>query len=213
MNVYLAFEDIRLSEDKIKDYLTGMPASIRTAIQRYRRWEDRQATLVGKLLLLRALRSGFPDWKPLSALAQLEYTGTGKPFIRGGAGFNISHSGGVVVLALVDGGTVGVDVEKIRPIQMEDFSHYLPEVSEMDGLDISDRLNMFYTCWTRKEAVLKSEGSGLQATLAQVQLQRDTAIFKEQVWHLKRIDCGAGYICHVATSKHQAECRTEVVKF
>ncbi|MEI6205665.1 MAG: 4'-phosphopantetheinyl transferase superfamily protein [Desulfuromonadales bacterium] len=194
------------------EYLTKMPVSVRTAILRFRRWEDRQAALFGKLLLQRALDCRNSD-QGSSALDRLEYTEAGKPFIRGAASFNISHSGGCVALALADSGKVGIDVEKIRPIQVEEFFRYLPEISEFKLCDADLRLNMFYSCWTKKEAVLKGEGTGLQAPLEQVQLQHDTAIFHKQVWHLQRIDCGADYICHVASSVRHAGCRIEVVNF
>ena len=212
LQVYLASSDIRLSEEMEREYLSGIPESIRTAIQRYRRWEDRQATLFGKLLLQHALRRRVEDQESL-CLEQIEYSETGKPFIPSGAAFNISHSGGLVALAIVDAGTVGIDVEKIRPIQIEEFSRYLPEVSELGACDTSESLNRFYACWTQKEAVLKAEGSGLLAPLDKVHLQDDNAFFQEHVWHLQKIDCGAVYSCHVATSLHQVGCRIEVINF
>ena len=212
LQVYLASSEIRLSEEMEREYLSGMPESIRTAIQRYRRWEDRQATLFGKLLLQHVLSHRTVNQESL-CLERIEYSETGKPFIPGGAAFNISHSGGLVALALLDAGTVGIDVEKIRPIQMEDFSCYLPEVSELGACDTSDGLNRFYACWTKKESVLKAEGSGLLAPLDEVHLQGDKAFFREQVWHLQTIDCGAAYSCHAATSVLQVGCRIEVINF
>jgi 4'-phosphopantetheinyl transferase len=212
LQVYLVFSDDRISEDREQEYLTSMPESVCASIRRYHRWEDRQATLFGKLLLQSAFRCRTGD-RESSFLEQLEFTETGKPFIREGDGFNISHSGGAVVLALVDDGTVGVDIEKIRPMQIEDFSHYLPEVSDMAAFDMTDRLRMFYTCWTKKEAVLKGEGSGLQVPLEQVALHGDSAVFLGEVWHLRNIDCGAAYCCHVATSEQHAGCCIEVVTF
>jgi 4'-phosphopantetheinyl transferase len=212
LQVYLASSEIRLSEEMEREYMSGMPESMRTAIQRYRRWEDRQATLFGKLLLQHVLRCQTVDQGSL-CLERLEQTDKGKPFIRGGPGFNISHSGGLVALALVDAGTVGIDVEKIRPIQIEEFSRYLPEISECGACDTSEGLNRFYACWTQKEAVLKAEGSGLLAPLAEAHLQDDKAFFLAQVWHLQKIDCGAAYSCHAATSVLQVGCRIEVINF
>lgn len=211
MRVYLASSEKKLSDVLEEEYLMSFPVAMRTAILRYRRWEDRQATIIGKLMLRQALNSRTADGE--FAFDKLEYTEAGKPYMRGGTDFNISHSGGIVALVLVDSGTVGIDVEKIRSIQMEDFSRYIPEVSEIEGCDTLERLNIFYSCWTRKEAVLKAEGSGLLAPLEQVGLHDDRAFFKERVWHIRKIDCGATHCCHVATSEPQEGCRIEMINF
>ncbi|MFA7060227.1 MAG: 4'-phosphopantetheinyl transferase superfamily protein [Pedobacter sp.] len=189
-----------------------MPDSVRAEILRFRRWEDRQASLFGKLLLLHALRCNGQD-QGSAILERLEYTETGKPFIRGAGDFNISHSGGCVALALAADGEVGIDVEIIRSIQIADFSRYLPEIPALETSDPSLSQNMFYACWTKKEAVLKGDGSGLMAPLEQVTLQGDTSLFHERQWHLREIDCGAAYCCHAATSIHQSCCRIKVVNF
>ena len=212
LQVHLASSAKRISEQTEQHYLTGIPAAMHAAIQRYRHWEDRQATLFGKLLLQRALRSRLGQGESWS-LERLEHTEKGKPFIRGAPGFNISHSGGVVALAMVDTGEVGIDVEKIRAVDLADFANYLPETAGLVSLDPSERLNSFFACWTKKEAVLKGEGSGLLAPLEEVHLGREAAVFRQRPWGLRKIDCGAAYCCHVATSEHQAGCLVETVNF
>lgn len=155
--------------------------------------------LFGKLLLQHAHSLRAANLKE-SFLERLEYTETGKPFIRGETGFNISHSGNIVVLALVDDGSVDIDVERILTTGFDDLSSYLPEIAELESGDARERLSMLYDCWTRKEAVLKGIGSGLQIPLEQVNLSGDRALINDKVWHLQKIDCGAGYMCNAATS-------------
>ncbi len=212
LKIYQTHSGIKLSKDREGEYLERLPFAMRTAIQRYRHWEDRQASLFGKLLLQRALLCRNPEWG-FSILERLDNRLRGKPFINGVPDFNISHSGDIVTLALVDDGTTGIDVEKIRPIQMDDFSKYLPEISALDAFDMSARLNMFYACWTKKEAVLKGEGSGLHVPLEQVELYGSIAFFRDQVWHLEEVNFGAEYCCHVATSELQTGGCVEVVYF
>jgi 4'-phosphopantetheinyl transferase len=212
LKVYQTRSSIRISEKREGEYLERLPVALRAEIQSYRRWEDRQAALFGKLLLLHALLIRYSEWD-FSILERLENTEQGKPFIKGLPDFNISHSGEIVTLSLVDDGTTGIDVEKIRPIQLDDFSIYLPEISLPDDFKTSDRLNMIYACWTKKEAVLKGAGSGLQVPLEQVKLFDDKAFFRDQVWYLDRIDCGIDYCCHVATNQPQAGCCVELVYF
>jgi 4'-phosphopantetheinyl transferase len=178
-----------------------MPPGIRASIRSYQRWQDRQATLFGKLLLLRALRMAFQD-TGLQKLQPLESTPYGKPFLPGGPEFNISHSGEIVVLAVARSGAVGIDVEKIHAVEIEDFSQYLPEVASLRGQLDADRLNhLFFDCWTRKEAVLKGAGKGLLAPLKQVTIQEGSARFCGTSWHIRRLPLDEGYCCHVATDQ------------
>lgn len=212
LRVYQTRSNHRLSEEKEKEYLHLLPASIRNTIQRYHRWEDRQRVLLGKLLLLQALLSrGLGEKGP--PLHRLQNTERGKPFIEGGPDFSISHSGEIVALAVVDEGTTGLDVEKIRPIAIDDFSRFLPEIRSPEVSDRPDRLNFFYDCWTRKEAVLKGAGLGLLAPLDQVKLDGNRAYFNDRIWTLQPIDCGPEYRTHVATSEPQADCSVKVVTF
>jgi 4'-phosphopantetheinyl transferase len=94
----------------------------------------------------------------------------GKPYLRGQEGledwlrFNVSHSGGKLLLAVTRGCEIGVDLEEIRedlafrPMAERYFS--LREKEELFGLDPAEQLEAFYRCWTRKEAYMKGTGSG-----------------------------------------------------
>jgi 4'-phosphopantetheinyl transferase len=208
LHVYLASFNERLTERKEREFLARMPLPIVESIQRYRRWEDRQARLLGKLLLdyafqVKAAGSGF------SILERLEYNSAGKPFVSGEPDFNISHSGEMIVLSLVDEGMTGIDIEMIRPVNFRDFIRYLPELSDFDAMEPSQRQSEFYCCWTKKEAVLKGEGTGLSGNIDQVILQMDEAFIFDRKWHLRKIDCGSDYCCHVSTSERYSECLVE----
>jgi len=208
--IYQTRSNFRLSGERIRRYVERLPNAMHSEIFRFRRWEDRQASLFGRLLLLHALHTRYPQWGP-SVLERWEKAGTGKPFISGAPDFSISHSGEVVMLAMVECGSIGIDVEKVRPVNIDDFSQYLPEMSTV--LKAPEGLNLFYACWTKKEAVLKGEGIGLQAPLEQVKLSVNKAFYHDRIWHLKEIECGTGYCAHVATTKHQADYCVEILNF
>lgn len=79
--------------------------------------------------------------------------------------FNLSHSDGLALIAVTRRAPLGVDLELLRPINDAlalAERHYLGDeiarVSKASGV-LRDRA--FFTCWTRKEAVLKSTGAGL----------------------------------------------------
>lgn len=95
----------------------------------------------------------------------------GKPFLRGVAGvvqptFNVAHSHGIILIALSAVGEVGVDVEFMdRTVELNDVARAAFHVDEVARVEqagsLEERLEVFYRCWTRKEALLKADGRGL----------------------------------------------------
>jgi 4'-phosphopantetheinyl transferase len=81
--------------------------------------------------------------------------------------FNLSHSRKVALLALSMDTEVGIDVEDIRPIEPEVAeSNFSPtELAALSSLEGEAWVKGFYHCWTRKEAILKAEGVGLNLPL------------------------------------------------
>ena len=65
--------------------------------------------------------------------------------------FNLSHSGGVMMLG-ISHSPIGVDIEKIRDIDYKKF----------DFIDADD-LEDFFEKWTERESYLKFTGEGLSA--------------------------------------------------
>lgn len=96
----------------------------------------------------------------------------GKPFIDlpGAPQFNLSHSGALALIAVTRAAPVGVDLEFMRPLpRLADVAARFfasGEVAELMALPEAQRLDAFYACWTRKEAYVKAEGSGLANALA-----------------------------------------------
>lgn len=201
LQIYVARSESALSTGLECEYLDLMPPGIRASILRYKRWQDRQATLFGKLLLLRALQINFPDtW--IERFRSLEFTRDGKPFIRGCPEFNISHSEDIVVVALIQSGAVGIDIEKIRTVNPEDFSQYIPEAADLhEEHDADHTNNIFFDCWTRKEAVLKGYGRGLLVPLKDVLIKENSALLYGTIWHTNKLLIDDGYCCYVATDR------------
>lgn len=83
--------------------------------------------------------------------------------------FNLSHTGGLALLAIAGSGRVGIDAETVRSkIEVEDLSRrfFAPaEAAEILALSPDARLAAFFTCWTRKEAFVKALGGGLSVPL------------------------------------------------
>jgi 4'-phosphopantetheinyl transferase len=109
-------------------------------------------------ILLRAGGQGKPEIDPATpGMARTER----EPALR----FNVSHSGGLALVAACLGRELGVDIEAIRPIDQADrivASYFSPgELSAFASLVPADKPHAFMRGWTRKEAILKGLGVGL----------------------------------------------------
>jgi 4'-phosphopantetheinyl transferase len=92
--------------------------------------------------------------------------------------FNLSHSGGLVALAVAPGCDIGIDIERLRPIERDVANRFFSagENAALARLHKADWRDAFYGCWTRKEAVVKALGKGLSLPLDsfEVTVQRGT---------------------------------------
>lgn len=122
--------------------------------------------------VMRQLLAEYADTQP-SAI-QYEYKSHGKPVLADPAlttklAFNLTHSGNLALLAISDGRSIGVDIEKIKPhndldqVAHRNFSSL--ERSALSTLNKSDLLIGFYNLWTRKEAFIKAIGDGVSYPL------------------------------------------------
>lgn len=95
----------------------------------------------------------------------------GPPHSSHGLEFNVSHSGDMVLLAFSARRPVGIDVERLRTdldvlsIARRFFSFY--EQEKLQAVEHRDRVAAYFRCWTRKEAFIKANGSGLSLPLDQ----------------------------------------------
>jgi 4'-phosphopantetheinyl transferase len=141
---------------------------------------DRWAFVLGRGTLRRLLARCEPPVGPVGALAEGRW---GKPTVPippespPGIQFNISHSGGRVLLAATWGTSVGVDVEVPRTgVEIEELLRrfFSPdEVAAWQHLPLELRTSGFYHLWTRKEAVIKAVGRGLSLPLNSFQVTFD----------------------------------------
>jgi 4'-phosphopantetheinyl transferase len=133
---------------------------------RFRLAKDK-AEYIGARAFLRVILSKYLNTSPEQL--SFEYNKYGKPFIKDEAKkelkFNMSHSQGVVLCAVTLESEVGIDLELINPVLVdkEIAQHSLTEyeLGCFKNLAPSERLELFYKCWTRKEAYAKAVGDGL----------------------------------------------------
>jgi len=102
----------------------------------------------------------------------------GKPYLASEAGlfFNLAHCDGLGVIAFSTLGEVGVDVEAAhRTIEaMEIASAFFTAREAKSIAEAGEARNAaFLRIWTRKEAVLKAVGCGLQQSLDSLDVTQD----------------------------------------
>ena len=94
----------------------------------------------------------------------------GKPFLEGteysNLKFNLSHSGDLIVYAFCLETDVGIDIEhidySINYIELAKSFFSADEISfSLNSVYEKKNIENFYSIWTRKEAMLKSLGTGL----------------------------------------------------
>lgn len=78
--------------------------------------------------------------------------------------FNVSHSGVHGLIAIAQGGQIGIDVEERKPrIDIDGIAGLVfgpGERSDMSRVNEDEKLALFYRIWTIKEAIIKAIGSG-----------------------------------------------------
>ncbi|MEM8948045.1 MAG: 4'-phosphopantetheinyl transferase superfamily protein [Pseudomonadota bacterium] len=82
--------------------------------------------------------------------------------------FNLSHAGGYAALAVSSDVDLGVDIERLRPIEPGLSERFFSrrENRSLASLDGDDWLAGFFRIWTGKEAVVKAIGLGLSVDLS-----------------------------------------------
>ena len=98
--------------------------------------------------------------------AKIERGNRGKPSLPNAKPYNLSHSGDYAVLA-ISSGSVGVDLEQIRPIDWKLISaRFFHPLERAFLAQSADPLSTFFSIWTLKESYLKAEGLGFSVSPA-----------------------------------------------
>ncbi|MFD5538608.1 4'-phosphopantetheinyl transferase family protein [Streptomyces sp. NPDC127079] len=103
-------------------------------------------------------------------------TAHGRPEIAGGAvHISLSHSEGYSALLLSRRHPVGLDIERVRPMNVDTLAPVTLCADERAWVldePPGDRRSLAYLrCWTRKEAVLKAVGTGVVGDLTSMEVR------------------------------------------
>ncbi len=197
-----------LLESRIKSGLEQLPAAKREQITRLRPPRSRFNSTFGWLLVKFAFKqSGQADFE----LSQLQFEERKKPYWPGKTDdFNLSHSRSLLACAVTDQGLIGIDVEQVHPLQDEQrmFEQIL---SPQENPPRNTDPELFFQYWTRKEAVVKAEGTGGVWNMRDITLQGTKASYKNRIWHLYPLELVPGYAACVACNRDGQDIRIDSV--
>ncbi len=179
--------DLDKNEVRLDEYISLISADEIVRAKKFKFKKDRNCYIISRGIL-RELLGAYLDEN--AAKLKFEYTSYGKPYLPNkNLNFNISHSGDMVVCAFVVGLQIGVDIEKIKQdfdvLELAQKFFSKREIEVLEKQPKEDLARAFYRCWTRKEAFIKAEGSGLSFPLNKfaVSLEDDNqAILLETDW-------------------------------
>jgi 4'-phosphopantetheinyl transferase len=170
--------------------------------------EARVLFVLGRSLLRAALASylGCPPWA-LRLDQRCARCGAqhGKPRLIAPASdlaFNLSHTHGLIALAVCRGRAVGIDVEwRGRAAAMPELAPLLLAPAELEALDEVPHARqdqVLLDCWVRKEALLKATGEGLNRDPRELRLPLgDPApamcLHQGVWWGVAGLDVGPGH--------------------
>jgi 4'-phosphopantetheinyl transferase len=198
----------RLPKERFDLLLQQLPIDLQQKIVKYRNWQDAERSLAGNILLLKALQLiGRNDY----ALDNLKYTEFQKPYFDETISFNISHSGEYVICAISETIQLGVDLEEIKEIPIEDFTNLFARQEWDEVIDGENKLQAFYTLWTKKEAFLKAVGCGLSQPLNEVVIENNRIDWENKTWFLQEIKLDADHIAYVCSDVKAPAVRMEEI--
>jgi 4'-phosphopantetheinyl transferase len=137
-----------------------------------------------------------------------------EPILGSPVHFNVSNSQDVALCAVALDRELGVDVEFVRePLDFEELAARFfarQEVDVLRSLPDGQRLEAFFHCWTRKEAILKATGTGLAFPLDRVVVTMapndparivafDDDPTAPSAWWLESLAPGPGYVGAIAS--------------
>lgn len=208
---YHTFSDAEIQDQAFEQLKKQLPKWITDKAARFRQVEDQYRCLVGKGLLAFAHEEVTSQELNWTDYLQEDLH---KPKLNNGPFFNISHSGNVVVVAISDICEVGIDIEEVKPIDIDSFQGNFQPTEWSWLQNASNKLKMlrFYQLWTRKEAILKGTGKGLSLPLTSFSVMNENVHVLGKPWYLLNLSLTPDAVCSLAIDQalyHPTDLRTQ----
>ncbi len=202
-----------------KELLSLLPESLVLKIERFKRIDDEQRSLLGEVLsrIVICTKTGIKT-QDLTIIK----SDKGKPELQNFPGFyfNVSHSGEWVVLAIANA-QVGIDIEKIKKPVYRIAERYFSqtELENLNKLSGSSKQAYFFDLWTLKESYLKMLGKGLTKSLGSFTIKGSNgkfSLFENQILNeevfLKQIILDPNYKFSVCSTDEKFSSTVQCIK-
>lgn len=177
----------------LEKIILTFPKVVSEGILRYKFLKDKKSRVIARLLVQIYYYKTYGEWDWDFWKVDRD---SKKIFLKNGPFFNISHSEGLVIVAFNEFGRTGIDIEKTLEIDVIEISKDLHKDEKVLLENNRYNLNLFYSIWTRKEAVLKANGQGIIYGLDAFSVLNDR-VFNEKLWHVQSIDIKNLYKCAI----------------
>lgn len=209
IKVYYARIESDYSDNDFSSYLNSLPSYLHEKLFKIKHTNTRNSKLFGLLLLQHVLKL---EGGNEQVLTNLEYTSKGKPYIQGARQFNISHSGNMVVCAFSKR-EIGIDIEKIRNVNIKNFQSYFSDDEYTDIVNSSAINKLFFQYWTKKESFAKAIGEGLTISFANVNFNKNTINYKDQSWFNHELSIDNDFIANICVEQQYPNIEIEEIVF
>ncbi len=190
IRIYQADSDQVRKDKALNNLLRVLPEKMHERANRYKFERDAYNFVLGRLLL----KIGLEEHGKIDQFEHIEYKESGKPFLKD-VFFNISHTDNLVVCALSTDGDIGIDIEKVKQVKLDDFDAWFTKKEWAEINNSPSPFQKFYWYWTRKESIIKALGVNL-SYLHEIEIDatKDHFLKNEKKWWLKDIDPGTDFI-------------------
>jgi 4'-phosphopantetheinyl transferase len=170
-DIHLWRADLSLPDRSIQQLNQILSTDERIRAERFHFEKDRKKFIIG-VGILRTIMGCYIGVEPSEL--RFCYGKHGKPGLSDAFGnkkihFNMSHSEDLALYGFTRDHEIGVDIELIRDIpEMDKIAEQFFSKKENDvfrSLPDSKKKEVFFNCWTRKEAFIKAIGDGLYQPL------------------------------------------------
>jgi 4'-phosphopantetheinyl transferase len=196
IRIYFAITGPECDTETSEKLIATFPQSIINKIAAYKNRADRQSRILGKLMLVQLIK----DFGLGLSIHDLRYSPFNKPYFDARFNFSIAHAGGMVACAATIDHPIGIDIEKNNPIDIALYREQLTASEWSLICHASDTQGAFYNIWTKKEALLKALGRGVDADFSHIDVSGDEAAIDNTTYRFSRVEIGEGYVCHMATT-------------
>lgn len=204
VEVFAAKVNLQKNNEEIDRMMSAVPVWRQTEARKFKKIEDKVRCLASYLLAAKVIADKTGCRRSDIKVERGEF-GKLELLYPSGCFFNISHSGESVVCA-IDNESVGIDVERIKPIDLniakrffdkDEFKYIMRQPEKL-------RLDAFYETWTFKESYIKATGFGLHKPLSSFCIARGGGHVSVKDsepqkcdWILKRLDFDKDYVLSV----------------